>query len=463
MQGNDGRRQFIGLVSIFGHMMRFRMFVLGAASLSLGPLVAQTNPASVASSSPQQHYDAQTHQPIYRKSYSLVNRGPVYKGIYYNPEYVDGVSWGMWYSNESMTDPQALAQNPDYFNTRGGWGTEFLSGNLFPKISPKFKPTLPANWQSKGWGAADIKSHLENNTASRGALYAGFGMGMGFYGRGDRNNVTLNTLREDSGYTFLTNYSVSLWGKLHYERKLQLSGVVLYPFTSVAVGPRIFTTNQEVHTYLTLTDYESPTGSNVYTKAVFASEFCLGTKIKLGQAVSLLVSQSFWSSGDIDVVDLSQSKFNGLAYDLQKVRMNTTQSQFKVGLVFDLSERRYYSYKVSDNQTDTIWYYEAQMPPPVDSFVYDSATKTMVKVKYFTCPCCVTNHTGSAPNMHNGAVPIYTPAKPAPVQREPARFNDNNASPNRNSGGFGSSSGSNSSGSSGKRPAPSISAPKIKN
>jgi hypothetical protein len=275
---------------------------------------------------------------------------------------------------------------------------------------------------------------------------------------------------------------VSLWGKLHYERKLQLGGVVLYPFTSVAVGPRIFTTNQEVHTYLTLTDYESPTGSNVYTKAVFASEFCLGTKIKLGQAVSLLVSQSFWSSGDIDVVDLSQSKFNGLAYDLHKVRMNTTQSQFKVGLVFDLSERRYYSYKVSDNQTDTIWYYEAQMPPPVDSFVYDSATKTMVKVKYFTCPCCVTNQTGSAPILHNGAVPIYTPAKPAPVQREPARFNDSNSSPNngswnsnwdannppsnRNSSGFGGSSGSNnsgSSGSSGKHPAPSISAPKIKN
>lgn len=476
MQGNDGRRQKNQRLSIFGHMKRFHLFVFGAASLSLGPLVAQTASTPGAVTSPDQHFDAQTHQPIYRKTYSLVKRGPVYQGIYYNPEYVDDVSWGMWYSNESMTSDVSLAQNPNYFQSRGGWGTEILSGNLFPKLNPKFKPQAPANWQNNGWSTADLKSHLEKNPTSRGALYAGFGMGMGFYGRGDRNNVTLNTIREDSGYTYMHNYSVSLWGKLHYERKMQWGGVTVYPFSSVAVGPKIFSTNQEVHTYLTLTDYESPTGSNIHSQAVFFTEFCVGAKIKLGQAVSLMVSQSFLQSGDIDAVDLAQTTFNGLAFDLHKVRMNTNQSQFKVGLVFDLSERTYYQYKVADNHVDTVWFYEAEMPPPVDSFVYDSVTKTKVKVKYFTCPCCVTNQTGTAPKLYNGAVPIYTPSPAAP-----ARIPDQSSSPsnrtwnsdwnsNQNpppsrtpsSSGWNGSSGSNSAGS-GKRPAPSISAPKIKN
>ncbi len=481
MQRNDGFRQNIGWGSIFDTMMAFRLFILGAASLSLGPLSAQNNPASAAANSPVQHYDAQTHQPLYRKTYSLINRGPVYKGLYYNPEYVDAVSWGMWYSNESMTDVSPLAQNDQFFHSRGGWGTEILSGNLFPKLNPKFKPCAPANWQSNGWSTADLKSHLEKSNTSRGALYAGFGMGMGFYGRGERSNVTLNTLREDSGYTYLHNFSVSLWGKLHYESKLTVSGLTVYPFTSVAVGSKIFSTNQEVHTYLTLTDYESPTGSNVKSQAVLATEFCVGAKIKLGQTVSLMVSQSFLNSGDINAVDLSQSKFNGLAFDLHTVRMNTTQSQFKVGLVFDLSESRYYQYKVQDNQWDTLWYYEAEMPPPVDSMVYDSATKTLVKVKYFTCPCCVTNQSGTSPNLHNGAVPIYSPQKSAPQNTAPARIPDQNPVPtnrswdsgwnnepapapnrNRTSNDSGWSSGSNAP-SSGKRPAPSISAPKIKN
>jgi hypothetical protein len=257
---------------------------------------------------------------------------------------------------------------------------------------------------------------------------------------------------------------------------MQWGGVIVYPFSSVAVGPKIFSTNQEVHTYLTLTDYESPTGSTVNSQAVFFTEFCVGAKIKLGQAVSLMVSQSFLQSGDIDAGDLAQTTFNGLAFDLHKVRMNTNQSQFKVGLVFDLSERSYYHYKVADNQIDTVWFYEAEMPPPVDSFVYDSVTKTKVKVKYFTCPCCVTNQTGTAPQLYNGAVPIYTPspAAPARIPDQPSSPNNRswnsdwnsnqNPPPSRtpSSSGWNGSSGSNSGGS-GKRPAPSISAPKIKN
>jgi hypothetical protein len=37
---------------------------------------------------------------------------------------------------------------------------------------------------------------------------------------------------------------------------------------------------------------------------------------------------------------------------------------------------------------DTLWHFERIITPPVDSFVYDSASKTMALVKYFHCPCC---------------------------------------------------------------------------
>jgi hypothetical protein len=53
-----------------------------------------------------------------------------------------------------MLDRSDLAQNPNYFQSRGGWGTEILSANLLPKISPEFKPYAPENWQSNGLSAA---------------------------------------------------------------------------------------------------------------------------------------------------------------------------------------------------------------------------------------------------------------------------------------------------------------------
>jgi hypothetical protein len=227
-----------------------------------------------------------------------------------------------------------------------------------------------------------------------------------------------------------------------------------------------------VNTYLTLTEYESPTANSAFSDAVFATEFSVGTKIRLGSVVSLLVSQSWWSSADVTVVDLTQSRFNGLSFDLTKAKLSGSQSQWKVGFVFDLSEKRYHQYKVADAGVDTQWYYEVQMPPPVDSMVYDSVSKTYVKVKYFTCPCCITNQNGQVQPQNLQAVPIYVPG--ANQQRNDAgrwdsgsdnpRFNNDRSN---HSGSWNGSSSSGSSGSviggSGKLPAPTISAPKIKN
>jgi uncharacterized membrane protein YgcG len=353
-----------------------------------------------------------------------------------------------------------------------------LSANLLPKISPEFKPQVPENWQSKGLNAAEAKTLLEKSQTSRGALYAGMGIGMGFYGKGDRSNVTLNTVREDSGYTYLNNQSVSIWGKVHYEKKAQIAGVALFPFISLAAGPRIFFTNQQVKTYLTLTEYESPTANSAFSDAVFATEFSVGTKIRLGSVVSLLVSQSWWSSADIQVVDFSQSRFNGLAFDLTKAQISGSQSQWKVGLVFDLSEKRYHQYKVADGGLDTQWYYEVQMPPPIDSMVYDSVSKSYTKVKYITCPCCLTNPNGQVQPQNLQALPIYIPG--SKQRNDSGQWDSGSSNPSfnndgpynggswngsgRNSGSSGSSGSTGSGGGGlGRLPAPTISAPKIKN
>jgi hypothetical protein len=95
-----------------------------------------------------------------------------------------------------------------------------------------------------------------------------------------------------------------------------------------------------------------------------------------------------------------------------------------------------------------------------------------VKVKYFTCPCCLTNQNGQVQPQNLQAVPIYVPG--ANQQRNDAgrwdsgsdnpRFNNDRSN---HSGSWDGSSSSGSSGSviggSGKLPAPTISAPKIKN
>ncbi len=463
------------MATIFGRMKRIRLIVLVAASLSLGPLVAQTASIPVAVKSPNQHLDAQTHQPIYRKTYSLVQTGPTDMSFKYNPEYANGVTWGIWYSNESMTDPTDFAQNSNFYRNRGGWGTEFLSANLLPKIAPKFAPFPPENWQSQKMKIADVKVFMEKSQAKSGALYAGLGMGMGFYGKGSRSNVSFNTVREDSGYTYLKSESVSIWGKLLYEKKARLLGVTLYPFVSISAGPRIFYTQQQMKTYLTLLEYESPSSNNAFTDVVFASEFSIGSKIKLNDVVSLFVSQSFWSSSDIELVDLNQSKFNGLAYDLIKSKISGNQTQLKIGFYIDLVESRNYGY-IEQAKIDTVWHYEAQIPPPVDSMIYDSLTKTMVKVKYFTCPCCLTNSNVKI-QKNEDLFPVNLPnnsggkgdylMRGSPIENNPGMNNSGSSpiwtlpestrssSPKKNSTPKSSSPK--------KLPAPSISAPKIKN
>lgn len=452
---------------------------MGAASLSLGPIAAQTSTPSISN----QQYNANIHKPLMVMAYFLQEAYPTYSYFSYNPAYTDVATWGFWYSNESFTAKQGIAQINEYQN-RSGWGTEILSGNVLPKIHPKFNNSVKSDWFMNGGNLANVKNKLENGNPKWGALYWGGGLGMGFYGRGNRNNVTLNTVREDSGYTYLNSQSINFWAKLHYEKKHGQ----FYPFASVAVGPRIYITNQQVYTYLTLTDYESPTANTVFSDAVWATEFTLGTKWKVSNGVSFMISTSLINGGDVTLVNKELSTFNGLAHILVKERVSSNQIQWKAGVVFDLSGSRTHRYQTANKRIDTIWYFKEMPPPPQDTLIYDSSLKEYVRVRYYVCPCClpsqsaiIQSETPINPNPNsssemvlprNQGSPVYI--SPSPSQNQPypnSGFIDNFPNNNRNSSngsnGFENNTVRDRSNSSSqprqKMPAPTISAPKIKN
>lgn len=295
--------------------------------------------------------------------------------------YIKDASWGFFYNQESLRD-KPLWDSAGRYQNAAGWSSEILSGNKF---------------------------HTKTMENTLGALYVGAGMGMGFYGSGDRSNVSLNTTRDDSGYTKLRSTSLSFYGKAQWEKAVG----PFYPFLTVAVGPRMFYTNQVVRTYATTTDYESSTAHTSQFSASMAYELAAGVKWRIGNHVYLYGSVSEWGGSKVKLQDIDQSHFNGLDFGTKVVhQVQPVQWMWKVGIVFDLSEDRTERILVREAYYDTSEVLDMYVVDnPNNSASLNGDTSKMrnangIEIHYLPCPCCETKRNNSqyksVPNESSG-------------------------------------------------------------
>jgi hypothetical protein len=234
---------------------------------------------------------------------------------------------------------EAQLKSMDSLRQNAGFNFQFMSRNLFPS------PLVGG--------------------------YMGFDFGMQFYGRSKNNPVVLNNTTQDSGYTRLGTLSLDFLVRGHIE----FGQYRLKPYVNVFAGPRIYSTNQHVASYLSLKNNESSTDHNASSAVSLLYGAGVGLRYRVSKVVSLDVRGEYMNGTAVNLVNMDKSKFNGLSYDLNKFTVNPEYLQWKVGLLFDLSEDD----SKEENSQQSHTNYERQ---PV-YYYYDSVQKRNIPL----CPC----------------------------------------------------------------------------
>ena len=205
------------------------------------------------------------------------------------------------------------------------------------------------------------------------ALYDGLYWGMMFYGRSANSNVIINTVNEDSGYTRLRNNSTDFFFRMHYEYPKHR----IVPYITLNAGPRFYYTNQKVASYLNLADNESQTRHNADFNVSMMAGLGIGTRIKIADRISLDLRYERVFGTRTNQVDLDQTSFNGLSYNLVRNNISPNEQMFKVGLIFDLSEDRSEKELIKGHYVTT----------SRDSMIVENTSDTTVIVIPCNCDC----------------------------------------------------------------------------
>lgn len=237
---------------------------------------------------------------------------------------------------------------PQYSYTpkKTNYVTQFALGIDYTDESYLVKPT----WDSLGqlqnavgfniyWIGSPIQRNIWNqNDLNTGILNWGGGFNFNHYKSGEKFNVEFNTTNLDSGYTQLETSAFQFYLFAKYE--YQMGGI--YPFFAVNTGINTHRIKQFSETYLVLTEYESvnEVTLNKSVNVYVAPE--IGIRIRLNEHLSLITSYQKRFGTDIEIVDLRNTKFNGLlaqyAPNLNNVKFET--GMFKLGLLLDFSQKQ---------------------------------------------------------------------------------------------------------------------------
>jgi len=271
-------------------------------------------------------------------------------------------------------------------NSSAGFNIQFMSGN---------------NIFSEHWG-----------------LYGGLDWGMQFYQKGNKSNVALNNTRGDSGFTRLRSHSMDFLGRGHFE----YAKYALVPYVNIMTGPRIYATNQQVASYVPLKETESSTSNNVHTSASMMYGFGAGLRLKISPFISLDARYEWLDGTNVKQVDLTNSTFNGLSYDLKYTTVKPRQEQFKFGIIIDLSEKDYEKKIIKEG------YYKITT---IDSLQIDAKDSNKI---YLPCNCdpCPKNS-----NTSNDAI-VYPREREYRQDDQPTERNRSNTNSNSGSNGSGS-------------------------
>jgi hypothetical protein len=247
-------------------------------------------------------------------------------------------------------------------------------------------------------------------------LYGGFDWGMQFYGKSKKSGVVLNNTRQDSGFTRLRSQSMDFFGRAH----LEYARFPIIPYFNAMAGPRLYYTNQHVASYVPLKETESSSTTNAHTSVSMMYGVGAGIRVRVSKVVSLDMRYEWMSGTKVKQVDLNNSTFNGLNYNLVYTKARPTVEQFKFGLLFDLSSKEYKKELVKPG------YYKETV---YDSLILDPSDSNTI---ILPCNCKPCDNSADYRPRENNDEDVYTP--------------DNGSSSGKNNGSR-NNSGSGSSGS----------------
>lgn len=253
--------------------------------------------------------------------------------------------------------------------------------------------------------------------------YGGFDFGMQFYGHGPKSNVVLNNTSQDSGYTRLNTVSFDFLGRGH----LEYARFPLIPYINVMGGPRLYSTNQKVASYLPLKNTESSSSTNAHTSVSMVYGVGLGVRLRVSPVVSLDFRYEWMNGTRVKVADMRKSTFNGLSYDLKYKNITPRSDLFKVGVLFDISEREYDKEIVKEGYWKQIGR---------DTLFLETSDTSRIIVPCNCQPCNTRESVNSEDATHpQNATPTYEEAK------NQNRWNSGSNNNNNNGGNSGSGKG----------------------
>ncbi|MCB9261817.1 MAG: hypothetical protein H6607_05525 [Flavobacteriales bacterium] len=277
-----------------------------------------------------------------------------YRWIYEKPKYDIEQGWiGLHYTNQTMQDTMAWNSIGRRSATHG-FNLQFMSGNL-----------LPGEFL---------------------AIYGGLDWGMQFYGRNDKDEVEINSANKDKGFSQLRTHGNDLYATAHIE----WAQFRLVPYLNGSIGTRILTTGQTVSQLLSSTEYESSTDHHIFTSAAFSTKFGAGLKVKLTPRLYLDGRYEFVTTEPLKVVDYNNTAFNGLDYSLGFKNLKMDASQFRIGIVVDLSEDK------AKKIVNVPGHYEET----TQMFYIDSSDSSKV---FSPCPCGPCDKRKSTSNNSSGS------------------------------------------------------------
>lgn len=270
--------------------------------------------------------------------------------------------------------------------------------------------------------------------------YLGLDWGMQFYGHGPKTNVQLKTNAGDSGWTRLSTYSMDFMARGHFE----YARFRVVPYVNAFAGPRLYSTNQRVSSYLPLKDNESTDHSNAATSLSFMYGAGAGLRVRISNVVSLDARMDWMTGTPVNMVDLDKSSFTGLNYNLSRYKVTPEYYQFRFGVLFNVGDDKSDDdHRQARDYTDPIPSYQPE-PSAVYEY-YDSTSGKWLEIPMCPCTCDSAGRqidpsrirksyrrTSIGPNYERGASPIIIPSTPVPSS---GRRRGSGISPSLPSGG----------------------------
>jgi len=270
--------------------------------------------------------------------------------------------------------------------------------------------------KTHGFNIQFMSGNLIKNTPF--AFYGGLGWGMQFRDRTKRQEVILNTVNEDLGYTFLSSLSNDILLRGHIE----FPKYRIVPYATFFAGPRIYSTGQKVGMYNPPVDTEGSTRDNVKNSTLLAMGVGIGARLKLTDYASLDMRYEQIFGETKSVVDLTESRLVGTAYNLNLKNQVTDFGQFKIGVIFDLSTSDYEKRIVKEGYTKEVTETYYIDPEDADKIIIECKPcreRTTTKVIYRDDPTQTTtpSRSGGGTSSGGGGGKKSTPKIKAPVIR----------------------------------------------